>query len=289
MAVSADHVIEAFETATEENQVSSLREHQVVKLPADGEVWVAGDLHDHQRNFDKFIKAADLGNNPQRHIVLQELIHGDKVDASGAEGCWEMLYRAAELKCDYSGQVHFLMANHDLAQIHGEGIMKAGISVCEAFNAGVRRDFAERGSSVTVAITEFLLSLPLAVRAPNGLFMCHSLPPDDQITHFDFTVFDRPLTGGDFKRRTGPVYQLVWGRKTSPAGAATFAEKVGAKLIVVGHQPQESGYAVVGDRLLIIASDHNQGVFIKADLNREYDMDSLVESIEKFVAVEVPD
>jgi len=287
MAVAADHVIETFETATEENQVSSLREHQVVKLPADGEVWIAGDLHDHQRNFEKFIKAADLANNPQRHVVLQELIHGDKVDANGAEGSWEMLYRAAELKCDYSGQVHFLMANHDLAQIHGEGIMKAGISVCEAFNAGVRRDFPTGSSSVTVAITEFLLSLPLAVRAPNGLFMCHSLPPDDQIEKFDFTVFDRPLTGNDYRRRTGPVYQLVWGRKTTPAGVATFADKVGAKLIIVGHQPQESGYAVVGDRLLIIASDHNQGVFVSTDLSQEYDMDKLVESVHKFVAVDV--
>ena len=287
MAVAADHVIETFETATEENQVSSLREHQVVKLPADGEVWIAGDLHDHQRNFEKFIKAADLANNPQRHIVLQELIHGDKVDANGAEGSWEMLYRAAELKCDYSGQVHFLMANHDLAQIHGEGIMKAGISVCEAFNAGVRRDFPTGSSSVTVAITEFLLSLPLAVRAPNGLFMCHSLPPDDQIEKFDFTVFDRPLTGNDYRRRTGPVYQLVWGRKTTPAGVATFADKVGAKLIIVGHQPQESGYAVVGDRLLIIASDHNQGVFVSTDLSQEYDMDKLVQSVHKFVAVDV--
>ena len=287
MAVSADHVIEVFETATEENQVSSLREHQVVKLPAEGEVWVAGDLHDHQRNFDKFVRAADLGNNPQRHVVLQELIHGDKVDAAGAEGSWEMLYRAAELKCDYSGQVHFLMANHDLAQIHGEGIMKAGVSVCEAFNAWVRRDFPDRGSSVTVAITEFLLSLPLAVRAPNGLFMCHSVPPDEAIPGFDFTVFDRPLAGGDFKRRTGPVYQLVWGRKTSPAGVAAFAEKLGAKLLIVGHQPQESGYAVVGDRMLIIASDHNQGVFVTADLEKEYDKDKLLESVQKFVAIEM--
>lgn len=286
MGVSADHVIEVFETATEENQVSSLRENQVVKLPADGEVWVAGDLHDHQRNFDKFVRAADLANNPQRHVVLQELIHGDKVDAAGAEGSWEMLYRAAELKCDFSSQVHFLMANHDLAQIHGEGIMKAGISVCEAFNAGVRRDFTDRGSSVTVAITEFLLSLPLAVKAPNGLFMCHSLPPDDAIENFDYTVFDRPLSGGDFKRRTGPVYQLVWGRKTSPGGVAQFAEKIGAKLIIVGHQPQESGYAVVGDRMLIIASDHNQGVFVTADLDREYDMDQLLENVQKFVALD---
>ena len=287
MAISADHVIETFGTATEENQISSLREHQVINLPADSEIWIAGDIHDHTRNFEKFVRAADLGSNPQRHIILQELIHGDKIDPGGAEGSWEILYRAAELKCDHSGQVHFLLANHDLAQIHGEGIMKAGVGVCEAFNAGVKRDFGDRHAVVTVALSEFLLSLPLAVRAPNGLFMCHSLPTDEQLKSFDYSIFNRPLTGPDYKRRTGPVYQLVWGRKTSPAGISEFADKVGAKLLIVGHQPQESGYAVVGDRLLIIASDHNQGVFVTADTSEEYDMDRLVERVQKFVALDV--
>ena len=220
-------------------------------------------------------------------MVLQELIHGDKIDAGGAEGSWEILYRAAELKCDFSGQVHFLLANHDLAQIHGEGIMKAGVGVCEAFNAGVKRDFGDRAAVVTVALSEFLLSLPLAVRAPNGLFMCHSVPTDEQLKTFDYTIFNRPLTGADYKRRTGPVYQLVWGRKTSPAGLAAFADRVGAKLLIAGHQPQEAGYAVVGDRLLIIASDHNQGVFVSADLDEDYDMDRLVERVQKFVALDV--
>ena len=287
MAISADQVIETFGAATEENQISALREHQVVNLPAEGELWIAGDIHDHTRNFDKFLRAADLANNPQRHVVLQELIHGDKIDAAGAEGSWEILYRAAELKCDYSSQVHFLLANHDLAQIHGEGIMKAGVGVCEAFNAGVKRDFSDRHAVVNVAVAEFLLSFPLAVRAPNGLFMCHSVPTDDQLKTFDYSIFTRPLTGPDYKRRTGPVYQLVWGRKTSPAGLAEFAEKVGAKILIAGHQPQESGYAVVGDRLLIIASDHNQGVFVTADLSDDYDMDRLVERVQKFVALDV--
>lgn len=287
MAISADHVIETFGTATEENQISPLRDQQVVNLPKGSEVWIAGDIHDHTRNFEKFVRAADLGANPQRHVILQELIHGDKIDPSGAEGSWEILYRAAELKCDHSGQVHFLLANHDLAQIHGEGIMKAGIGVCEAFNAGVKRDFGDRGTVVTAALAEFLLSLPLAVRAPNGVFMCHSLPADDALKGFDYSIFNRPLAGPDYKRRTGPVYQLVWGRKTSPAGIAEFADNVGAKLLIVGHQPQESGYAVVGDRLLIIASDHNQGVFVTFDADDEYDMDRLVDRVQKFVALDV--
>jgi hypothetical protein len=248
---------------------------------------MTGDIHDHRTNFRKLIRAADLAKHPNRHLILHELIHGDHFDPTGAEDSWQMLYEAAQLKCDFPNQVHFLLANHDLAQIHGEGIMKAGYSVCEAFNAGVKRDFGDRGTLVNVALSEFLLSLPLAVRAPNGLFMCHSLPGDEQLKSFDYSVFDRPLTGPDYKRRTGPVYQLVWGRKTSPAGIAEFAEKTGAKLIIAGHQPQESGYAVVGDRLLIIASDHNQGVFVTADTDEDYDIDRLVDRVQKFVALDV--
>src|SRR5262245_2232172 len=111
-----DQVIEAFATATDENKSSTLRQEQVVSLPAEGEVWMTGDIHDHRNNFNKLISAADLANNPQRHLVLHELIHGDHFDPNGAEDSWRMLYRAAELKCEFTDQVHFLLANHDLAQ-----------------------------------------------------------------------------------------------------------------------------------------------------------------------------
>jgi hypothetical protein len=288
MSFDADRVIETFQTATEENQLSPLRHQQVVKLPAEGELWIAGDIHDHRTNFRKITTAADLGSNPQRHLVLQELIHGDHFDVAGAEGSWEILYRAAELKCDFPEQVHFIFANHDLAQIHGEGIMKAGLSVCEAFTAGINRDFSKGGgaNSVNVAVTEFLLSLPLAVRAENGMFFSHSMPTDDQIPNFDYTIFDRPLTGPDYKRRVGPVYQLIWGRNITPAGVEKFLEKVDAKMIVTGHQPQDLGYLVNGPKHLIIASDHNQGVFLRLDLSREYSMETLLERVVKFVAVD---
>jgi hypothetical protein len=284
--MNADHVTEIFRCATEENRTTPSRQMQVDVLPAEGEVWMTGDIHDHRRNFDKLLRAADLLHHPERHLILHELIHGDHFDEKGAEGSWEILYRAAELKCDYPEQVHFMLANHDLAQIHGEGIMKAGLSVCEVFTAGVKRDFPHGDLEVNVAITEFLLSLPLAVRCENGLFFCHSLPTDAQIEKFDFTVFNRPLTGQDYLRRTGPVYQLIWGRGVTPAGVAKFADEVGAHIIVTGHQPQDMGFLVNGDRHLIIASDHNQGVFLPIDLNRNYDMDSLVGVMKKFVEVD---
>src|ERR1700733_5291381 len=267
MELTAEQAIEVFATASEENQLSRLRQQQVVFLPAEGEVWMTGDIHDHRHNFEKLLRVADLGNHPQRHLILHELIHGDHFDASGAEGSWQTLYRAAELKADFPGQVHFLMANHDLAQIHGEGIMKGGLSVCEAFTAGLKRDFGSVYHRVNVAVTEFLLSLPLGIRTPTGIFFCHSLPNDTQMPNFDFSIFGRPLVAADYKRRTGPVYQLIWGRGVTPVGVDQFREKMDATIVVTGHQPQDTGYAVNGEHHLIIASDNSQGVFLPVDLD----------------------
>lgn len=287
MSFDADEVLETFQSATEENQLSSLRKGQVIHLPAEGEVWMTGDIHDHRSNFNKLLKASDLANNPQRHVILHELIHGEYYDADGAEESWQTLLRAASLKCDFPAQVHFLLANHDLAQIHGEGISKMGQSVCEAFTKGVVRDFPDDHTAITVAITELLLSFPLAARTETGLFFCHSLPSEKDIPEFDYTVFDRELSGPDYRRRTGPVYQLIWGRNMTPEGAATFAEKVGARIAITGHQPQESGYSVNGEHHLILASDHSQGVFLPIELNQDYAIDELVDRIEKFVALDV--
>lgn len=285
-SITVEKALDTFGAATEDNLNSPLREQQVVLLPGEGEVWLVGDLHDHRRNFDKMLASSDLANYPQRHVVLQELIHGDHFDEKGAEESWITLYRAACLKNDFPEQVHFLLANHDLAQIHGKGIMKGSTSVCEAFNKGVKKAFGDRYGRVQVAITEFLLSFPLAARTPNGLFFCHSLPQDEEMEAFDFSIFGRPLVGEDYQRRTGPVYQLIWGRHTTPPFVKQFADVVGAEIIVTGHQPQETGYGTNGDQHLIIASDHNQGVMLQIDPAQHYDMPALVRRLRKFVAID---
>jgi hypothetical protein len=119
------------------------------------------------------------------------------------------------------------------------------------------------------------------------VFFCHSVPAESEVAGFDVSVFDRALTGADYRRRVGPVYQLIWGRKTGPEDAAKFAHRVGANILVTGHQPQENGYLVNGPHHLIIASEHNQGVMLRVNLAEDYDMDRLLGGLRKFVSMDV--
>ena len=291
MDYSVEAAVEALGCAAEENLREHARAGQTLHLPAEGELWVSGDIHDHRRNFEKFLYYADLANNPRRHIVLHELIHGDHYGPDGGEDSWRMLVRAAELKCRFPDQVHFILANHDLAQIHGEGIMKGGVSVCDGFNKGIKRDFGDGRYKVQVAVTDFLLSSPLAIRTANGVWVSHSVPPDDMLPTFDYSIFSREqLVGPDYAKKVGPVYGLVWGRRTTPAGVDAFLEQVGCKLIVTGHQPQDEGFALNGDKHLIVASDHNKGTFVPIELDVDYpDVQTLAQNIQRFILLEMPD
>ena len=56
-------------------------------------------------------------------------------------------------------------------------------------------------------------------------------------------------------------------------------------LFVVGHQPQDTGWYVMHERLLILASDHNHGVLLPIDLSKPADMEQLVTRMRPFVSV----
>ena len=76
MGYNADEVVEIFQCAAEENQISPMRNQQVVHLPDQGDLYIAGDLHDHRRNLEKLLYTVDLANNPDRQLIIQEVIHG---------------------------------------------------------------------------------------------------------------------------------------------------------------------------------------------------------------------
>jgi hypothetical protein len=52
--------------------------------------------------------------------------------------------------------------------------------------------------------------------------------------------------------RGGALHALLWGRDTSVDNVAAFLRKVDADLLITGHIPSETGFAVPNDRQLIL-------------------------------------
>ena len=119
------------------------------------------------------------------------------------------------------------------------------------------------------------------------------------------TKWERNLLGGfrrQYKRRfvnyalvsfvliycllAGTAYALVWGRYQTEPLLERLAQELGVDLFICGHQPQEEGFTIVYDRMIILASDHNHGVFLPFDLRRELTLPDLKRLIRPLAAIE---
>ncbi|MHC4061818.1 MAG: hypothetical protein ACYSR6_09460, partial [Planctomycetota bacterium] len=69
-------IIDLLNKGIEANQADKCRRGNLIHLPAHGSLIATGDIHGHRRNFERITAFADLANNPDRHIILQEIIHG---------------------------------------------------------------------------------------------------------------------------------------------------------------------------------------------------------------------
>ncbi|MDX1563839.1 MAG: metallophosphoesterase [Phycisphaeraceae bacterium] len=275
---NAAQVCKLFEEALEANRSTPGRKGSVVDLPDRGRLVVTGDLHDNRENFRKIVKLAELDRSADNHLVLHEVIHGPHM-VNNLDLSYRMLASVAELKLKYPNQVHLMLANHDLAQINGVGILKHGMNVVEAFESGLDYLFGDRGSDIHDLIARFLKNLPLAVRGANGIFCCHSLPARRHLDDFDATVLDRTLSDHDLAGPSGSAHLMVWGRRFGQDVADRLAAGWGAEVFLMGHQKAEMGCEEVGRSMLIINSDTSHGAAVVADLSRKPNRDQLMEEM----------
>jgi len=275
---------DTFLKAADANWKDPWREGSLVRLPGYGQVVMTGDLHGHRKNFEKLEKYAMLDRTAARHVILHEIVHAE-LDTMDRDHSHEVLLRAARYKCDHPEQVHFLQSNHELAQLTGYPIAKNGRAVIDDFNTAVAAAYGQaHADKVLAAIDAFIASLPLAIRTDNGIWMSHSLPNVHDMESFDRTIFERTLSRDELKASKS-VFSLVWGRRHTQEQLNELADMLDCQIFITGHQPQEMGYSVMFDRLIILASDHAHGSFLPFDLSRRQTVDDLIRNIRKFVAV----
>ncbi len=273
-----------YRQAAELNRNCPLLDGALLRLPDYGQLVMTGDLHGHRRNFERLQRFCDLELAPVRHAVIHEVIHEEPVAPDDPDLSHLLLLDAARWKCEFPEQVHFLQSNHELSQLTGHEIAKGGRVVTYDFERGVWLTYRDDTDRVLGPMMSFIASHPLAARTPNRVFLSHSLPGGRTYADFDAGELRQPLTRDSLNGR-GTAYALVWGRYQTPQILDDLARQLDVDLFIVGHQPQEDGYAVIHDRMLILASDHSHGVFLPMDLRRKLTMNDLTRMIRPFSAV----
>jgi hypothetical protein len=278
-----ERVIATYGEATKANLATPGRVGQVIELTPDlaGEVMITGDLHGHRRNFNAIRKKADLDAHPRRHLILQEVCHGGPTYPENG-GCMShlMLEDVAKLKVRYPQRVHFLLGNHELAELTDYPIQKNKQMLNLMFRFGLQQMFGPATEKVREAMAPFLRSCPLAVRLPGGIFISHSLPENCDTQRFDTGIFGGGLDSSAYYER-GEIFNLVWGRDYREANAHAFAALVDAKVLINGHEPCPEGYDTPNDMQIILDCCGDKATCVILPTDREFTCQEIVDRIER--------
>ena len=216
------------------------------------DVMIVGDLHGNLLAFRSALETAALASNPSRHLVLQELIHGklmypnDQGTARTSSSTW------SPRSCQYPDRVHLILGNHELSELTGRPIGKNGVFLNALFRQGIETAYRNRASEVYSAYQDLFAALPLAVRTPNRVFLCHTIPDGYELDGIDLEVLKLNEWPAEAMKRHGTVYCLTWGRDTSPETVDRFAAMIDVDLFVTGHQPCDTGFRQANHRQIII-------------------------------------
>jgi hypothetical protein len=229
------------------------RRGRIVEPVGCTDVLVAGDLHGHVGHFQGLLTAADLGKNPGRHLVFQELIHGNYRYPSGGDKSHQLVDLFAALKAQFPRQVHYLPGNHELAQWTGRKVLKADADLNVAFEQGATAAYGpEYGPEVYQTYLDLFKSLPVAVRTPNRVLVSHSLPSARQMPQFDpARLLAAEYTDADLQPG-GSIHGVLWGRDVTPANVAEYLRRMDAEFLVSGHIASDTGFSVPNEMQLIV-------------------------------------
>lgn len=255
------------------------RSGRFTRLPGGIEVMVVGDLHGNVENFRLALKVADLARQPQRHLVVQEVVHGPFLYPSGGDKSHQVLDLVAALKCQFPARVHYLLGNHELAQWQNQRIGKGDVDQNQVFYAGVETAYGERAAEVYAVYLELFNAADLALRTANRVFISHTYPTAKHVSNFDLAALEKPTLIEEDLKLGGAVHGLVWGRDHSQANVEAFLQKVDADWIITGHIPCEDGFSTPNDRQIIVDALGTPACYVLFPTDRAMTQPELVAGI----------
>lgn len=266
----ADEAIELLRAARAGRDADPKLRGRALYLPAEGEVWITGDLHGNADNLKAFAAQAALDEHPDRFLIVQEIVHARFITADNRDLSFVAILEAIRLQARYPGRVHYLLGNHDLAVHLDRELVKGGKYLNRYLFRGMAYMYRDRWEDVLREYRAFIAGMPAAVFAPNGVFMAHSTPKRPFI----------PSLSRGYLEETGPqvplqgqkaLAALVNGRDYAPETAEAFCDQLGVDLLLCGHTPTSKGFKVPNERHLIIDSQHEKARYVQFDLARKFE------------------
>lgn len=261
----AKQTAETFLAAADAIRRMPLRQGNLVRLDETNadDVLITADLHGNRTNFHRILEIAALDEHPRRHVIFQEVCHGGSAYPGGVGGCMShlMLEDIAELTLRYPERVHFLISNHELAELTDHPIAKGGKMLNLMFRTGLQSMYGDGTEIVRAAYLDFLGSLPIGLRVADEVLVLHSLPKECDQRPFQRNLFVREITPGDCECG-GALSLLVWGRDFRQENVDAFAAQSGAELFVTGHEPCRHGFAAPNTRQVVLDCCGSQGHYM---------------------------
>lgn len=189
-----------------------------------------------------------------------------------------LLEDVIQLKADYPDRFHFLISNHELAEMTNFPITKANRMLNVLFRCGMRELYGDATERVREAYIRFIASCPLAVKLDTGVFICHSAPENVDRDGFEMEIFERPWCDEDFVP-AGSVFRLVWGRDFRAQNARAFATLVGADVLIHGHEPCLHGFSVPNDKQIILDCCGRRACYLILPLDRSLSQAEMIEQL----------
>lgn len=253
-----DRLLRTIYKACDQVRYTPGRKGRFVQLQNASDVLVAGDLHGHLGNFQAIHKVAALDQNPKRHLVLQEVIHGKQMYPTGGDKSHQLLDLFCALKCQYPDRVHMLLGNHEMSQWANRVVLKEDRDLNALFLEGVREAYGpEKGPEIYALYMRLFCLLPFALRTSNRIFISHSLPRQKAVESFQIWHLHTDSFPPEELTVGGSVYELLWGRDTRAETCNEFLKKVDSDWLVSGHIASDAGFSMPSPRQIIVdCCDH---------------------------------
>ena len=241
---------------------------------------ITGDLHGHRRNFNLICRLAALDRHPRRHLILQEVCHGGPTYPQNG-GCMShaMLEDVAGLIKKYPNRVHFILGNHELAELTDYPIQKNKQMLNLLFRLGLQQMYGPAADNVREAFRAFCGVVRWQCVCPAG---CSS-PTRCRRTSI------RGVSTGYFPSRVGPLRVFRAGRflptrlgARLPRGERPCIRRTGRHAgLITGHEPCNEGFQSPNSMQIILDCCGEQAGYLVLPMDGELSQAEIVRRIRK--------